>query len=91
MKRKFLILLCAIMIFTSLGTPAFATGLTFTDVDASTDEGEAIYKLVKAGVVNGNGDGTFTPKNGITRAELCKMINLTYKYTEKDALNFLGL
>ena len=62
--------------------------ITFNDVNETTDEGKAIYKLVDAGVINGNGDGTFTPQNGITRAEFCKMINLVYNYTEKDHVLF---
>lgn len=88
MKKIIALLVCAIMIFTSLTTVVIADTITFTDVDKSTTEGEAIYKLADAGIVNGNGDGTFTPKNGITRAELCKIVNITYNYTEKDKVQF---
>ena len=62
--------------------------IKFTDVDASTDEGKAIYKLSQNGIVNGNGDGTFAPKRFVKRSELCKMINNIWKYTEEDATAF---
>ncbi len=95
MKKIISILICASLILT--GFTSFAqqtTGqtvahkMTFTDVNESTEEGKSIYKLVDVGVINGNGDGTFTPQNGITRAEFCKMINLVYNYTEKDQVLF---
>ncbi len=95
MNKIIAILICASLILT--GFTSFAqqtTGqtvthkMTFKDVNESTDEGKSIYKLVDAGVINGNGDGTFTPQNGITRAEFCKMINLVYNYTEKDQVLF---
>ena len=69
-------------------TATTATTISFSDVDASTAEGAAIYKLANAGIVNGHGDGTFAPKSGITRAELCKMVNLIYKYTQPDTVQF---
>ncbi len=95
MKKIISILICASLILT--GFTSFAqqtTGqtvahkMTFTDVNETTEEGKSIYKLVDVGVINGNGDGTFTPQNGITRAEFCKMINLVYNYTEKDQVLF---
>lgn len=98
MKKVLGILLTFIMVFVS-GLNAFAangtiqntqtqTTVKFTDVDESTEEGKAIYKLASASVVNGNGDGTFGPKSGLTRAELCKMINLVFGYTQADTVQF---
>ena len=83
--------LCAV-VAVSMIISAMATGfaeeqknrITFTDVDANTPEGEAIYKLVNNNILDGNGDGTFTPNGDLTRAELCKMINLVFNYTEKS-------
>ena len=46
--------------------------ITFSDVDANTSSGAAVYKLVNAGILNGYADGTFRPNNPITRAELFK-------------------
>ena len=90
MKRFLAVVLSALMVLTSLGTVAFAAGtdITFSDVDAATADGAAIYKLAKAGIVSGNGDGTFAPASGLTRAELCKMINLVFGYTEADTVQF---
>lgn len=65
-----------------------ATEIKFTDV-AETDKGyEAIYKLVNAGILVGDGDGTFRPNDGLTRAEFCKIINLIFEYTEEAETNF---
>lgn len=60
----------------------------FKDVDANSISGQSIYKLVNAGILNGYTDGTFRPNNPITRAELCKIVNLVFNYTEADKENF---
>lgn len=76
---------------TSPGTSTTGTtgnAIKFSDVDANTPEGQAIYKLANAGIVNGKGDGTFDPNSGLTRAELCKMINLVFGYKEADTVQF---
>lgn len=52
--------------------------LKFSDIIADSVLGEAVYKLVDAKVISGYPDGTFRPDSGVTRAELCKMINLVY-------------
>lgn len=95
MKKIIAILICASMIltgFTSFAQQTTVQSVThkmiFNDVNESTEEGKAIYKLVDAGVINGNGDGTFTPQNGITRAEFCKMVNLVYGYREMANTQF---
>ncbi|MBQ8525539.1 MAG: S-layer homology domain-containing protein [Clostridia bacterium] len=103
MKRILSLLITAVFVFTSgvtvfaddsttaAGTAAASAAsptLKFADVDETTEEGKAIYKLVEAGVVNGNGDGTFGPKSGLTRAELCKMVNLVFGYKEADTVQF---
>ncbi len=85
MKRLFSILI--ITTFVLALAPTFlaqAETITFSDVDATTTRGQAIYKLVKAGVVLGYPDGTFRPDAEITRAELCKIVNLIFGYTEKE-------
>ena len=94
-----LILLSCLPTAFAVGTSTQATATTgavstkdntvkFSDVDANTLEGQAIYKLANAGIVNGNGDGTFAPNSGLTRAELCKMINLVFGYREADTVQF---
>lgn len=62
--------------------------ITFSDVDDKMAGAEAIKKLVNAGVLNGYTDGTFRPNNPLTRAELCKIINIAFKYTEPAADTF---
>ena len=62
--------------------PSFAAETTFTDVDKSTSVGQSIYKLSDAGIVNGYTDNTFRPNGELTRAELCKMVNLVFDYKE---------
>ncbi len=57
--------------------PEVAEAIEFTDA-ASISEGcvEAINALVKAGIINGMGDGTVAPKATITRAQLAKILGL---------------
>lgn len=62
--------------------------ISFSDVNKDTEEGKAIYKLAQAGIILGDGDGTFRPNDSITRAELSKIVNMIFNYTEKDAEGF---
>ena len=57
--------------------PETAEAIEFTDA-ASIDANcvEAINALVKAGIVNGMGDGTLAPKATLTRAQLAKILGL---------------
>ena len=82
--------LVAAMIASSFAVIGFAAenSIKFSDVDANSEMGKAIYKLVNAGIVHGNGDGTFTPNNNVTRAELCKMVNNVFKYTKPAVAGF---
>ena len=59
-----------------------ATG--FTDISADAPYAAAVKKLVDFGIINGYEDGTFKPEGEVTRAEMCKMINLTLGYTDFD-------
>jgi|GEM_PF-3313536 len=57
--------------------PETAEAIEFTDassIDANCVE--AINALVKAGIVNGMGDGTLAPKATLTRAQLAKILGL---------------
>lgn len=62
--------------------------ITFSDVEKDTEEGKAIYKLVNAGILEGDGNGKFRPDDPISRAELSKIVNIIFKYTEKDESGF---
>lgn len=84
--KKITAIILAVLMLASL--TASASEIKFSDV-AETDKGyEAIYKLVNAGVLVGDGDGTFRPNDGLTRAEFCKIINLIFNYKEKAETNF---
>ena len=50
--------------------------LTFTDSDQISEyAAEAVTKLTQAGVINGFEDGSFLPKNYVTRAQAAKVIH----------------
>lgn len=90
MLKKFLSTILTLTLITSLlATGVYADNkITFKDVDASSGMGSAIYKLVNNGIINGMGDGTFSPNGNLTRAQLCKMINLLCNYTQEDNTGF---
>ncbi len=89
MKRIMSLIVVVAMMLSSLGVfAAESTAPTFNDVDSESVLGQSIYKLVNAGVLNGYTDGTFRPNNPLTRAELCKIVNLVFNYTEAAADNF---
>lgn len=59
-----------------------ARGYAFSDVEPGTELGAAVYALEEAGVINGYEDGTFRPEDALSRAELCKMINVLFNFTD---------
>ena len=64
-----------------------ATG--FIDIKPDASYAESVKKLVDFGIINGYEDGTFKPEGEVTRAEMCKMVNLTLGYTDfADAAGF---
>ena len=83
MKKIISLFIILAMTISSIGVFAVeTTAPVFSDVDANSTTGQAIYKLVNAGVLNGYTDGTFRQNNPLTRAELCKIVNLVFGYTE---------
>ncbi len=54
-----------------------ALALGFTDVKPGDDYSEAIADLSDEGIINGFTDGTFRPKELVTRQQFAKMIVLT--------------
>lgn len=58
--------------------------VAFSDIPQDAPYKAAIDKLVKNGVLSGYPDGTFRPAGNLTRAEMCKMINLTFGYTDTE-------
>jgi len=54
--------------------PTAVSKQTFTDdASISAQAREAVYALQQAGVINGMGDGTFSPKGSGTRAQVAQM------------------
>lgn len=53
----------------------------FGDLQSAAWAKDSVEALYKAGIVNGNPDGSFMPNNNVTRAEAVKMIVLTFGIT----------
>ena len=58
---------------------------TFTDVSASDWYADAILKLAAAGALTGNGDGTMSPNNYMTREEAMSMLARAYGLTVENS------
>ena len=56
------------------------TNLIFNDVDSVDWALESIYALAEKGIINGYSDGAFKPNQSITRAELAKILCLTFNF-----------
>lgn len=56
----------------------------FTDVANNTWYTDGIQWASAKGIVKGNGDGTFTPENPVTREQICAML---YRYAEELGLD----
>ena len=81
--KKLTALFLAIMMILGSVSICLADTVKFSDVDANSEIGKSVYKLADAGIINGYEDGTFRLNAQLTRAELCKMINKAFNYTEK--------
>ena len=72
MKKMFALLLAFTVLFSSLGSIASAS-VTFKDIDSSPMK-FYIEELAKNNVISGYADGTFRPKEELTRANLPKCL-----------------
>lgn len=77
-----IVMLLIPMFFMLSSTPAYAAD--FTDVSSESAHYLAITTLGNAGVISGYDNGTFKPKQKITRAEALKMIVLALYPEEKE-------
>lgn len=88
MKKIFKIIMIMLLISISLINTATAEELKltirFSDLNESHWAYSSVEKLVNAGIISGYPDGTFKPEGFITRAELVKIVNLIYSFTEKQ-------
>ena len=82
--KKLLIIVSAIIVLTF--STCFAAS-KFVDVNGTKYE-NAVISLTNLGVIDGFGDGTFRPQEGVTRAQLCKMLveGLGLKKANNNAL-----
>ncbi len=55
-------------------TPSVNAATIFPDINASTEEGQAIINLAQRGIISGYPDGTFKPANPITRTQAAKIL-----------------
>lgn len=85
-RRASALVITVVLTFAASMTTASAA--TFTDVDANSDLGRAVSLLVDKGIIAGMGDGTFGTARGLTRAEVCTVINKTFGYTKASSDSF---
>ena len=52
----------------------------FSDVSSNNSNYSAIYALFNNGLINGFEDNTFRPNDGLTRAQVCKLVDDAYNY-----------
>lgn len=81
MKKLFSLLL-VLALCAGMGVPALAAG--FSDVPAGHYAAGAIESCVARGIVSGYADGTFRPREGLTRAQFCVMLARAF-YPEQAA------
>lgn len=70
------------------GKPTVNAVLTFKDVDADTEEAEAIRWAAAEGIVSGYTEETFGPKDSMTREQMAKMV---YAHVKKYDMGFKGM
>jgi hypothetical protein len=94
--KKFNLIVSLILLTLLLTQNVFASenlnDVSFTDLDETHWAFSGIEKLVSADIIVGYPDGSFKPEGNITRAELVKIVNKIYSYTQKqDATNFTDI
>ncbi len=65
-----------------------ASAASFSDVDGSTKEGQAILEMADKGIVDGVGNGFFKPLDSLTRSQFVKIINKVFGYTRQGENKF---
>jgi hypothetical protein len=75
----------AIALYRLEGSPSVTKFVDFTDVAKGSPLSAAVSWCSAAGIVNGNGDGTFAPDNNITREQIAAMIHRYAKYKNDNS------
>lgn len=79
-------LICIIMLAVILLNPISAYA-SFSDIEGYWAE-EVILDWAKKGFVKGYNDGTFRPKNEITRAEFMSLVNNAFGFIKEMDIDF---
>ncbi len=84
-REAICILLSRYSTYASVDVPVVNEKATFAD-DASISDTDAVYALQQAGVINGRSDGSFSPKDSATRAEVATIFHRfgTMKHPEPE-------
>ena len=88
-KRLFALLLTAALLL-SLWIPAAAVDLNYADKDEITSK-EAVAVLSREGVITGFEDGTFRPKETLTREQACTILTKILGGRAEGAPDFLDV
>ncbi len=90
MKKLLRIIIAFVFISTIVTLSVIAAD--FYDLPRDNSEkSQAVYKLADAGIVGGYENGTFRPDNELTRAELCKIVNLIFDFSTPHTINFADI
>ena len=79
-------LICIVMLAVILLCPVFSYA-SFSDIEGYWG-GDVILNWTNKGLAKGYNDGTFRPKNEITRAEFMSLINNAFGFTEEVDIDF---
>ena len=78
----------AVMVSKSVGLNGKQTATKFKDVPSSLASSGYINSAVNAGIISGYPDGTFRPKEIVTRGQMAIFLSRAFKLTEEANTNF---
>lgn len=78
----------AVMVSKSVGLSGKQSATKFKDVPSSSASSGYINSAVKAGIIAGFPDGTFRPKEIVTRGQMAIFLSRAFKLTEEANTNF---
>lgn len=85
MKRRVILTMSVFVIFTLiLASFSIVSAKEFTDVPITASYYAAVDKLSNMGVIQGRGDGSFSPADGTTRAEFCAFLARANGYSAES-------
>ncbi len=78
----------AVMVSKSVGLNGKQTATKFKDVPSSLASSGYINSAVNAGIISGYPDGTFRPKEIVTRGQMAIFLSRAFKLTAESTTNF---